>query len=52
MDPLTPMANGYDANNHLSGVSYDARGNVAVIGAYSYQYDAENRLTASPNTSA
>ncbi len=48
LDPLTPTANGYDGNNHLSGLGYgDGRGNVTQMGGATYQYDAENRLVAS-----
>jgi len=47
IDPLTPTGNGYDANNHLTAWGYDARGNVNQVGGYTYQYDAENRITAS-----
>jgi RHS repeat-associated protein len=48
IDPFTPLANGYDGNNHMSGAAYaDGRGNQTQIGGYTYQYDAENRLTAS-----
>ena len=48
IDQFTPTGNGYDGNNHMSGLQYaDGRGNVTQIGGYTYQYDAENRLIAS-----
>jgi len=48
IDPLTPTYNAYDANNHLTTAGYtDGRGNVNQLGAYTYQYDAENRLISS-----
>ena len=48
IDPLTPTADFYDANNRLTTAGYnDGRGNVTQLGGYVYQYDAENRLIAS-----
>ena len=41
----------FDANNRLGnaglGVQYDAAGNQTAIGAYTFTYDAENRLKSS-----
>jgi RHS repeat-associated protein len=48
IDPMTPTANWYDGNNHLTTAGYnDGRGNVTQLGGYAYQYDAENRLISS-----
>ncbi len=33
------------ANNHISGFTYDAAGNVTADGLHTYQWDAEGRLT-------
>ncbi|MGH9685401.1 MAG: RHS repeat domain-containing protein [Candidatus Acidiferrales bacterium] len=35
----------YNANNRISGWSYDASGNLLNDGSHSYTYDAENRIT-------
>ena len=35
-----------DTNNHLTGFSYDAAGNMTNDGTASYTYDSENRITA------
>jgi RHS repeat-associated protein len=34
----------FDANNHMSGASYDAAGNMLNDGFHTYTYDAENRI--------
>src|SRR5207247_1907521 len=35
----------YDANDRLSGTSYDNNGNTTVAGGITYSYDFLNRLT-------
>lgn len=35
-----------DGNNHLTSLGYDAAGNTTGDGAYTYTFDAENRITS------
>lgn len=49
LSSFTPMAqSNFNSSNQLmiQGSSYDAAGNQQVIGAYSFQYDGENRQTS------
>jgi YD repeat-containing protein len=39
-----------DGNNHISGMSYDAAGNLTNDGTLTYSWDAENRLKTTAGT--
>src|SRR5436853_4889512 len=40
------------SNNRITGLSYDAAGNLLNDGAHSYTYDAENKIAKVDGTSA
>ena len=40
------------SNNRITGLSYDAAGNLLNDGTYSYTYDAENKIAKVDGTSA
>jgi len=44
--PVPSQASTYDANDRLTGDSYDNNGNTISAGGNSYAYDFENHLTA------
>jgi RHS repeat-associated protein len=45
----TTLSRSVDANNHISGFSYDAAGNTTGDGLTNYQWDAEGRLQSVNN---
>lgn len=47
---LSPQTSTYDADDHLSGDTYDANGNTIASGGHAYTYDFEDRLTGFDNT--
>ncbi len=48
----TPTSNVYNANNRISGASYDAGGNQLAVNGDTLAYDAENRQVAATDPPA
>jgi RHS repeat-associated protein len=44
---FTPQPTGYGSDGQSGTYSYDSSGNITAVGADTYLYDAENRLTTS-----
>lgn len=43
---MPTTSSGYTAQNRLASAGYDGRGNLTGLGAWTYSYDAENRIVS------